>query len=228
MKNLIAVLTIVALTTALSVSVRSCTHHRDESKQLAEAYQEILKRGLDEPLEIIRTVRDTVYGISAVTTKPVQTLDPTMYISKGYADTLVQALNIAARDIQSLQRQKITLQDSIKGLLERDALGVRWASIRDSVFDIRYNLDSNIFYPRVTLDLDIIGHRQPGSLFRKAQFYSSVLAHDPRVVFSHIRQVNKVSYPSRFGLDITAGAVFTPQGLTYGVAAGLGYRLIEF
>jgi len=228
MKNFSYVVVIMVLSVALTVSIRGCVAERKENKKLAEAHQEALKQGLDQPTEIIKTVRDTVYKISAATTKPTQTLDPTLYVSKGYADTISKALDIAVKHINRQDRFVATLQDSIKGLLEKDEQGTRWASVKDNIFDIRYNLDSNIFYPKVTLAVDIIGHDKPGGLLKRRQYYSTIMIPDERVEISNVRQVNKITLPSRFGLDVTFGAVMTPHGLTYGVGAGLGYRIKEF
>lgn len=209
-------------------AVRSCVFEQKEREKLSEQYGQSLREGKEATLEAIRTVTDTVYKVKADTYVPIETTDPSMYVSKGYADTLALALNIATKDIERLERYKITLEDSIKGLLTVDESGVQWASIKDNIFDIRYNIDSNIFYPRVSLGLDIISHPYKRHFFARREIVNTVIVPDHRIQISNVRQVNKVTMPSRFGIDLTAGAVLTPHGLTYGVGAGLGYRLIEF
>lgn len=228
MKDFLFKLAFIALVILAISAIRAYYIERSENKKLSEAYEHSLREGKEQALEPIRTTIDTASNTRAQTYRPIQTVDPSLYVSKDYADTLARALNIAVRQIDRLERYTLTLEDSIVGLKSVDSLGVSWASIKDNVFDIRYNIDSNIFYPRVNLGIDIIGHTEKRHFFARREVVNTVVVNDPRIRINNVRQINRITLPSRFGLDITAGAVLTPQGLTYGVGAGLGYRLIEF
>lgn len=228
MKNFWTRIALFAMTIVAISSIRACVIERTEKEKLSEQYASSLKDGTEKTLEAIRTVVDTVYRIKGDTYRPINTTDPSLFVSRGYADTLARALNIATKDIERLERYNVALEDSIRGLLTTDDKGVRWASVKDNIFDIRYNIDSNIFYPRVTLGIDIVSHRYRRNIFSRPEVVNTVIVPDERIRVHNVRQVNRIPLPSRFGIDLTAGAVLTPHGLTYGVGAGLGYRLVEF
>lgn len=228
MKNFLLTVGLIVASAVAFYFWNSLQRASREIDNLAEAYQNAIEEGGDKPLEIIKTVVDTSMNKSAATVRPRETTDLSLYVSRGYADTLKKALDIAVKDIDRLQRFTATLQDSIIGLLSIDSSGIHWASMSDNVFDIRYNLDSNVFYPKVTLDLSVISHPYRPRFFARRQLVTTIMANDKRVDIGNIRQVNKITLPSRFGLDVTFGAVMTPHGLTYGVGAGLGYRIKEF
>jgi len=228
MKRFIIASVMVAMAVALFIVGRAYLNELRENKTLAEAFEAQVAKNANQPLEIIKYVKDTVTNQAAATVAPIETTDLSLYVSRGYADTLRTALNIAVNKIERLERFTVTLQDSIAGIITTDTNGTQWASMKDNVFDIRYNFASNMFYPQVSLNLDVISHQYRPGFFKRRQVLSTVVAYDKRVDISNIRQVNKITLPSRFGLDVFAGAVMTPGGLTYGVGAGLGYRIKEF
>ncbi|HWK58098.1 MAG TPA: hypothetical protein VNQ80_12200 [Parapedobacter sp.] len=228
MKTFIIAAVMVAMTVALFIVSRAYLTELRENETLSDAFTAQVEKNANQPLEIIKTITDTVYKQSAATVAPIETTDLSLYVSRGYADTLRQALNIAVNKITRLERFTITLQDSIAGILSTDANGTQWATMADNTFNIRYNRTSNMFYPQVSLNLDVIAHEQKPGLFKRRQVLSTIVANDPRIQISNVRQVNKITLPSRFGIDLFGGAVMTPYGLTYGVGAGFGYRIKEF
>lgn len=229
MKKFIAAAGFVAMSVAIIILIRAWLHERRENETLSAAYKTQVEKNGNTPLEIIKTIVDTVYWpSSSATVAPIETADLSLYVSRSYADSISKALKIAVKDIDRLERFNVTLQDSIAGILTTDTNGMQWASMKDNVFDIRYNLSSNMFYPKVTLDVDIIGHKYKPTFFAKRKVLSTIVASDPRIEISNIRQVNQITLPSRFGIDLTAGVMMTPLGLTYGVGAGIGYRIKEF
>jgi len=228
MKNFITIAALVVMSVITLMAVRSCNQERRERTRLERAYEKSEKSRADQILDPIRTVTDTIYMISGATVAPQEARDMTMYVSKGYADTMKQALNIAVEDLERMERFTAELQDSIRGLLEVDTNGTQWAILKDNVFDVKYNFATNMWYPKVRLDFDVLGHKYKPGFFSKRQVVTTIVANDPRVQIGNIRSVNKITLPSRFGLDVTVGPVATPHGLTYGVGVGLGYRVIEF
>src|SRR5690606_15888693 len=141
--------------------------------------------------EVIKRVTDTVYQTSTATVRPIHTQDPDVskYVSKTYSDSIARALDIAVKNINSLSRVTVKLRDSIQGILSQDQDGIRWASMKDKTFDIRYNQTDNIFYPQVTLSLDQLDYRKRASIFHQWQYLSDFRASDPRIEFSGIHRV---------------------------------------
>lgn len=191
-----------------------------ENKQLAE-----LKPG-NAYNTIIKT--DTVPGKSMVVYLPSETPSIGDYVSKSVADSLQAALKIAVKDLKSYKSFVITLQDSLKGNLYKDNQGAQWASLKDKTFDIRYNIDSNLWLPKVTLQPQLVTYRTRKSIFHKYKYNSAIIVDDARAEISFVQDFTKIKQPSRWGIGAFGGPLVSPAGLSYGVGLGLTYDLISF
>lgn len=192
-----------------------------ENKQLAE-----LKPG-NAYNTIIET--DTVPGKSMVVYLPAETPGNIGdYVSKSVADSLQTALKIAVKDLKSYKSFVITLQDSLKGNVYKDKQGLQWASLKDKTFDIRYNIDSNLWIPKITLKPELLTYRTRKSIFHPYKYNSAIIVDDARAEISFVQDFTKIKQPSRWGIGAFGGPIMTPTGLSYGVGLGLTYDLISF
>lgn len=198
-----------------------------ENKQLAE-----LKPG-NAYNPIVKTIIDTVAGKSTVIYLPAETSGNIGdYVSKSVADSLQAALKIAVKDLKSYKSFVITLQDSLKGNVYQDKAGLQWASLKDKTFDIRYNIDSNLWIPKITLKPELLTYRTRKSIFHPYKYNSAIIVDDARAEISFVQDFTKIKQPSRWGISAFGGPVMTSTGLSfglsYGVGIGLTYDLISF
>lgn len=198
-----------------------------ENKQLAE-----LKPG-NAYNTIVETVTDTTAGTSTVIYLPSETSNSIGdYVSKSFADSLQTALKIAVKDLNSYKSFVITLQDSLKGNVYKDKAGLQWASLKDKTFDIRYNIDSNLWIPKITLKPELLTYRTRKSIFHPYKYNSAIIVDDARAEISFVQDFTKIKQPSRWGISAFGGPVMTSTGLSfglsYGVGIGLTYDLISF
>lgn len=194
-----------------------------ENKQLAE-----LKPG-NAYNPIVKTIIDTVTGKSTVIYLPAETSGNIGdYVSKSVADSLQTALKIAVKDLKSYKSFVITLQDSLKGNVYQDKAGLQWASLKDKTFDIRYNIDSNLWIPKVTIKPELLTYRTRKSIFHPYKYNSAIIVDDARAEISLVQDFTKIKQPSRWGIGAFGGPIMTPTGLSYGVGLGLTYDLISF
>ena len=183
------------------------------------------------------TVTDTIReeGKTIFKYRPVQSnLSLDQYVSKGLADTLADALRITKSDRDSWMRKArsyeaftVVLQDSLKGIKYNDSRG-QWAHLKDKTFDIRYNIDSNIWIPKVNLTARKIVYPERKNIFQPYKYNAAWIFDDERVQISNLQDYVKVKQPSRWGISAIGGPVVTPYGFTYGFGLGLSYDIISF
>lgn len=184
-------------------------------------------------IPVIDTIRDTTKGETIFKFRPVQsTLSLDQYVSKGLADTLADALRITKserdnwiRKAKSYEAFTVVLQDSLHGIKYNDSRG-QWAHLKDKTFDIRYNIDSNIWIPKVNLTARKIVYPERKNIFQPYQYNAAWIFDDDRIQISNLQDYTKVKQPSRWGISAIAGPVITPSGLTYGFGLGLSYDII--
>lgn len=173
--------------------------------------------------------RDTIAGKSTIVYLPAETPNNIGdYVSKSVADSLQTALKIAVKDLKSYKSFVITLQDSLKGNVYKDKAGLQWASLKDKTFDIRYNIDSNLWIPKVTIKPELLTYRTRKSIFHPYKYNSAIIVDDARAEISFVQDFTKIKQPSRWGIGAFGGPIMTPVGLSYGVGLGLTYDLISF
>ncbi len=175
------------------------------------------------------TIIDTVTLPGTVTYLPIETnRNIEDFVSKSVADTLQAALKIALKDVKSWKSFALTLQDSIKGTRYQDNQGVQWAQLKDKTFDIRYNIDSNLWIPKVSINPTLVTYRKRKNIFSPYKYYSSIMVNDDRAQISLIQDITRTKQPSRWGIGAFGGPIVTPKGISYGVGLGLTYDLISF
>jgi hypothetical protein len=173
--------------------------------------------------------RDTIAGKSTIVYLPAETPNNIGdYVSKSVADSLQTALKIAVNNLKSYKSFVITLQDSLKGNVYKDKQGLQWASLKDKTFDIRYNIDSNLWIPKVTIKPELLTYRTRKSIFHPYKYNSAIIVDDARAEISFVQDFTKIKQPSRWGVGAFGGPIMTPMGLSYGVGLGLTYDLISF
>lgn len=221
MKNFIFILLIAVCGIIAFAFYKENNSLKLENKQLSES-----KHG-NAYNTIIKT--DTVPGKSMVVYLPAETPGNIGdYVSKSVADSLQTALKIAVKDLKSYKSFVITLQDSLKGNVYKDKQGAQWASLKDKTFDIRYNIDSNLWIPKITLKPELLTYRTRKSIFHPYKYNSAIIVDDARAEISFVQDFTKIKQPSRWGIGAFGGPVMTPVGLSYGVGLGLTYDLISF
>ncbi|MGJ1419996.1 hypothetical protein ACR79T_10245 [Sphingobacterium spiritivorum] len=224
MKNFIFILLLVGFTI---IVVRQCRTNQSLKKE-NDLYKTASSFATSKNV-VIDTIIDTVEGQTIIKYIPIETKQNlTDYVSKSVADTLAQALKIAVKDIKSWKSYAMALNDTISGLRFKDEQGQQWATLKDKTFDIKYNIDSNIWNLGISIDNKLITYRARKSIFQPYRYYSAISASDERIKFSNVKDVSYVKTPSRWGIGFNAGPIFTPSGLTYGVGFGLTYDLIPF
>ncbi|KKO90564.1 hypothetical protein AAW12_15920 [Sphingobacterium sp. Ag1] len=186
-------------------------------------------------IPVIDTIRDTTKGETIFKFRPVEsTLSLDQYVSKGLADTLADALRLTKserdnwmRRAKSYEAFTVVLQDSLHGIKYSDGRG-QWAHLKDKTFDIRYNIDSNIWIPKVNLTARKIVYPERKSIFQQYRYNAAWIFDDDRVQISNLQDYTKVKQPSRWGISAIGGPVVTPNGFTYGFGLGLSYDIISF
>lgn len=221
MKNFIFILLI-----AVCGIIAFTFYQENKSLQLANKDLAELKSG-NAYNPVIK--RDTIAGKSTIVYLPAETPNNIGdYVSKSVADSLQTALKIAVKDLKSYKSFVITLQDSLKGNVYKDKAGVQWASLKDKTFDIRYNIDSNLWIPKVTIKPELLTYRTRKSIFHPYKYNSAIIVDDARAEISFVQDFTKIKQPSRWGIGAVGGPIITPMGLSYGVGLGLTYDLISF
>ncbi|NJI75823.1 hypothetical protein HCX49_21740 [Sphingobacterium kitahiroshimense] len=221
MKNFIFILLI-----AVCGIIAFTFYQENKSLQLANKDLAELKPG-NAYNPIIK--RDTIAGKSKIVYLPAETPNNIGdYVSKSVADSLQTALKIAVKDLKSYKSFVITLQDSLKGNVYKDKAGLQWASLKDKTFDIRYNIDSNLWIPKVTIKPELLTYRTRKSIFHPYKYNSAIIVDDSRAEISFVQDFTKIKQPSRWGIGAFGGPIMTPVGLSYGVGLGLTYDLISF
>lgn len=231
MKNFIIIVIIVALAVAGIVLFREWQESKKEYSTLYERYQEALKADKAAPLVIRDTIIDTVVGTASYGYRPVQTTGPIEgYVSKGFADTLAEALGVATKKIDRLQSYIVKIEGSGKGERVTDTVRkTEWLVLKnDPIFDIRVNLNNDSIYPMATIKLDQAYAPYRKNLFSRTEYRSVIRTNDIRVKISDIYDVNRPPKSPRWSIGVFGGPVATPTGLTYGLGLGLAYDVIQF
>lgn len=220
MKNFIFACVIVL------IGILAFTLYR-QNQTLKADYETLSKSKSRSPAYNTIIVTDTLPG--TVTYVPIETEGNIGdFVSKSVADTLQAALKIALKDVKSWKSFALTLQDSIKGTTYRDNQGAQWAQLKDNTFDIRYNIDSNLWIPKVSINPTLVTYRKRKNIFSPYKYYSSIMVNDDRAQISLVQDITKTKQPSRWGIGAFGGPVVTPKGLSYGVGLGLTYDIISF
>lgn len=231
MKNFIIIVIISALTVAGIVLFRKWQESKKEYSTLYDSYQEALKVDKAVPLVIRDTIIDTVAGTATYGYRPVQTTGPVEgYVSRGFADTLANALGVATKTIDRLQSYIVTIEGKGKGDRIIDTVRkTEWLVLNnDPIFDVRVNLKNDSIYPMATIKLDQAYAPYRKNLFSSTEYRSVIRTNDIRVKISDIYDVNRVPKSPRWSIGVFGGPVATPTGLTYGVGFGLAYDVIQF
>lgn len=231
MKNFIVIVIISALTLAGVILFRKWQESKKEYSTLYDTYQEALKVDKAVPLVIRDTIIDTVAGTATYGYRPIQTTGPIEgYVSKGFADTMAQALGVAVKEIDRLKSHIVTVEGKGKGERITDTIRkTEWLVLKnDPIFDVRVNLKNDSIYPmaRVKIDQAYAPYRK--NIFSRTEYRSVIRANDIRIKISEIYDVNKVPKSPRWSIGLFGGPVATPAGFTYGVGLGLTYDIIQF
>lgn len=202
-----------------------------ENKSLKAEYKQMsdLKDSVNAYNTIVGTTHDSLGQKTIIRYIPIETnRNIGDFVSKSVADTLQAALKIALKDVKSWKSFAITLQDSLKGTRYQDHKGAQWAQLKDKTFDIRYNIDSNLWIPKVTIKPELLTYRSRKSIFHPYKYYSAIIVSDDRAQISLVQDITKVKQPSRWGIGAFGGPIMTPNGFSYGVGLGVTYDLISF
>src|SRR5690606_8074253 len=182
------------------------------------------------PLIIEKVIPDTSTNKVSYIYQPIETTGPVEgYVSKGLADTLAAALNVATKQIDRLTAKLISVEGAGKGERVTDTIHkTEWLVMRDPVFDVKVNLGNDSIFPSAKIGLAQAYAPYRKNIFSRYEYRSVIRASDARVQISNIYDVNKVPKSPRWGIGVTAGPVVTPNGLTWGAALGVSYDIIQF
>lgn len=225
------------LATALTIFVvlvfvlfNSWRTSQSDYNKLSEQYRQLVNNPA-QPLVVRDTIIDTANNTAGVIYVPVNTPnDVSQYVPKGLADTLAMALKVAVKKLERVESKLISIEAKGKGTRHVDTVTkAEWLVLKDDpVFSVRVNLQNDSIFPSARIRLSQASAPYKKNIFSRTEYRSVILANDHRVAISDIYEVNKVPRSPRWGIGVTAGPVFSPQGLTWGVALGLNYDIIQF
>jgi hypothetical protein len=181
---------------------------------------------------------DTVHleGKTIFKYKPQEGVLPVSdYVSKSLADTLVKALGIAKNKAEFFEKRArsyeaytIVLRDSLIGTTYTDSKNQKWAHLKDKTFDIKYNVDSNIWIPQVSLTAQRLVYNDRKNIFHPYHYNAALFFDDERIKISNIQDYTRIKQPSRWGISVFGGPLVSRQGFSYGVGIGATYDIISF
>ncbi len=166
----------------------------------------------------------TVYN-TIKTTEPIEG-----YVSKGLADTLAIALKVATKEIDRLTSMQVTASAKGKGDRIVDTTSkTEWLVMqKDPVFEVKVNLKNDSIFPSAKIKLSQANAPFRKNIFSRYEYRTAIMANDPRIKISEVYNVTKVPKSPRWGLGVTFGPVFIPQGISWGASVGLSYDIIQF
>jgi hypothetical protein len=242
MKNFIFALIVVALGVSNVISIRSCSSERRDKEQAEKFIERMAQGGIAAPLAPVDTVRDSVNGVNLNVYKPTvhngENVADSYAISPGFVDSLQMALDKSVssgkakdREILSLSKMNVALQAQLQGTYSRDTLGRLWATAKDDVFNVRFNVDSGRFDIGANIPLAFADYTVGSGWFKRKKLYTATYSPDNRIQFNNVYTVrrNPDFKRSMWGLGATFGPTVTPEGFNYlGVTVGLQYLIKEF
>jgi len=224
------ILALVAATVIGFVLFRAWQDTETELATMSEQYDIARQTNNAAPLIIEKVIPDTSTNKVSYIYQPIETTGPVEgYVSKGLADTLAAALNVATKQIDRLTAKLISVEGAGKGERVTDTIHkTEWLVMRDPVFDVKVNLGNDSIFPSAKIGLAQAYAPYRKNIFSRYEYRSVIRASDARVQISNIYDVNKVPKSPRWGIGVTAGPVVTPNGLTWGAALGVSYDIIQF
>lgn len=229
--NFTLLIIVFALGVTVFVLFREWKSIQQEYNSLNSVYENALKYRRVDTIPVLNTVIDTVAGTTTITYLPTNTTaDLSGYVSKGVADTMAMALNVAVKELQSVKEKVIILEAKGKGQRHIDTVtNTEWLVLKnDPSFNVKVNLSNDSIFPSVKLRLTQAYAPYKKNFFSRTEYRSVIRASDSRVQISEIVDLNKVPKSSRWGLSFFGGPIMTSTNLSYGVGLGLSYDLIQF
>lgn len=231
MKKHIIIIFVIALALGLCAVLFNLWYQgKKEYKNLAAQYEQLLNNPA-QPLIVRDTIRDSVKNTSSIVYVPINTPhDVGQYVPKGLADTLAMALKVAVKKLERVESKLISIDAKGKGERLVDTVTkTEWLVLKDDpVFKVRVNLANDSIFPSAKIRLSQAYAPYRKNIFSRTEYRSIVQASDHRINISDVYEVNKVPRSPRWGIGLTAGPVVTPDRLTWGVALGVNYDIIQF
>src|SRR5690606_14963348 len=149
------ILALVAATVIGFVLFRAWQDTETELATMSEQYDIARQTNNAAPLIIEKVIPDTSTNKVSYIYQPIETTGPVEgYVSKGLADTLAAALNVATKQIDRLTAKLISVEGAGKGERVTDTIHkTEWLVMRDPVFDVKVNLGNDSIFPSAKIGL---------------------------------------------------------------------------
>ena len=202
MKKYIPIILVIALAIACLFSIRGCVQKNLELEQAKVTNQHLLQNLKPAPLVPLQVKPDKQGVKHYVFNTPMVSHNADVlqsgYIPKTMVDSLKKDIKAKPNEISGISNSKINFEANLKSVLSIDTAGRKIAQTVDSIFNIKYVADSNLFNVKANIKLTQIDYVHKPFL-GKPQHRTEIFANDPRITISEVYKVQKSEKPPNKG-----------------------------
>lgn len=202
MKKYIPTILIIALAIACLFSIRGCIQKNLDLEQAKTTNQQLLQNLKPVPLVPLQVkpdkqgVKHYVFNTPMISHKA--DILQSGYIPKAKADSIRKVIMAKDNEISDLTQFKVSIQAKLRANLKSDSAGRKIAQSVDSIFNIKYLADSNLFNVKANIKLTQIDYVHKPFL-GKPRHRTEIFANDPRITISEVYKVQQSEKPPNKG-----------------------------